>query len=240
MVASYKEETPGRKKNNRHCACVAVLKRHAQPQGGAPLRFWYQYQQQTQHIFAISCLFPWSAVCCYLTGHSSKQCKHQDFQRPGSQWIHGNVVCNYNFVICTVKYTHLCIRHGVQTSSTQYAAQGTVHQLKQLWRSPSSNTLTGKAKGKENQSDFPPKSVRISCTKQGEHAITANSRRWGLATTWSPSSQQKWKVSISRACSRGFHSQSFHSYNFVSSSCQTRIVQQHSARRCRSDSRFLK
>jgi hypothetical protein len=24
--------------------------------------------------------------------------------------------CSYNFVICTVKYTHLCIRHGVQTS----------------------------------------------------------------------------------------------------------------------------
>ncbi len=25
-------------------------------------------------------------ICCYLTGH--KQCKHQDFQRPGSRWIH--------------------------------------------------------------------------------------------------------------------------------------------------------
>jgi hypothetical protein len=24
-----------------------------------------------------------------------------------------------NFVICTVKYTHLCIRHGVQTSKVQ-------------------------------------------------------------------------------------------------------------------------
>jgi hypothetical protein len=35
---------------------------------------------------AVSSLFPWSAVCCYLTGH--KQCKHQDFQRPGSRWIH--------------------------------------------------------------------------------------------------------------------------------------------------------
>jgi hypothetical protein len=31
---------------------------------------------------AVSGLFPWSAVCCYLMGH--KQCKHQDFQRPGS------------------------------------------------------------------------------------------------------------------------------------------------------------
>jgi hypothetical protein len=27
-----------------------------------------------------------------------------------------NVVCSCNFVICTVKYTHLCIRHKVQTS----------------------------------------------------------------------------------------------------------------------------
>ncbi len=27
----------------------------------------------------------WSAICCYLTGH--KQCKHQDFQQPGSRWI---------------------------------------------------------------------------------------------------------------------------------------------------------
>ncbi len=75
--------------------------------------FRYQYQQQTQHIFAISGLFPWSAVCCYLTGH--KQCKHQDFHWPGSQWIHakcgiqrgfGDVVCSCNFVVCTVKYTH--------------------------------------------------------------------------------------------------------------------------------------
>ncbi len=34
----------------------------------------------------VSGLLPWSAVCCYLTGH--KQCKHQDFQQPGSWWIH--------------------------------------------------------------------------------------------------------------------------------------------------------
>ncbi len=34
-------------------------------------------------IFVISGLLPWSAACCYLTGH--KQCKHQDFQRPGSR-----------------------------------------------------------------------------------------------------------------------------------------------------------
>jgi hypothetical protein len=68
-------------------------------------------------------LLSWSAVRCYLMGH--KQCKHQDFQWPGSRWIHaecgiyrgfGNVVCSCNFVICTVKYTHMCIRHRVQTS----------------------------------------------------------------------------------------------------------------------------
>jgi hypothetical protein len=74
--------------------------------------------------------FPWLAVCCYLTGH--KECKHQDFQRPGSRWIHaecgiqgGNVVCSCNFVICTVKYTHLCIRHRVQTSTL--IKQGVCH-----------------------------------------------------------------------------------------------------------------
>ncbi len=74
----------------------------------------------------VSDLLPWSAVCCYLTGHT--QCKHQDFQQPGSPWIHtecgmqrgfGNVVCSCNFIICTVKYTHLCITHGVQTSKLQ-------------------------------------------------------------------------------------------------------------------------
>ncbi len=31
-------------------------------------------------------LFPWSDVCCYFTDH--KQCKHQDFQRPGPRLIH--------------------------------------------------------------------------------------------------------------------------------------------------------
>jgi hypothetical protein len=31
----------------------------------------------------------------------------------------GNVVCTCNFVICIIKYTHLCIRHGVQTSSPE-------------------------------------------------------------------------------------------------------------------------
>ncbi len=34
----------------------------------------------------VSGLLPWLAVCCYLMGH--KQCKHQDFQRPRSRWIH--------------------------------------------------------------------------------------------------------------------------------------------------------
>ncbi len=38
--------------------------------------------EQRWGIFAIFGLLPWSAVCCYLTGH--KQCKHQDFQQPGS------------------------------------------------------------------------------------------------------------------------------------------------------------
>jgi hypothetical protein len=61
-------------------------------------------------------------------GH--KQCKHQDFQRPGSQWIHakcdiykgfGNVVCSCNFVsmYCQI-HTHLCIRHRVQTSYVEF------------------------------------------------------------------------------------------------------------------------
>jgi len=68
--------------------------------------------EQCWGIFAITGLLPWLVVCCYLTGH--KQCKHQNFQRPRSWWIHakcgisrgfGNVVCSCNFVICTVKYT---------------------------------------------------------------------------------------------------------------------------------------
>jgi hypothetical protein len=72
-----------------------------------------------------SCLrsFPWLAVCCYLTCH--KQCKQQKFSAArvpmdtcGMWYIgFGNVVCSCNFVICIVKYTHLCIRHGVQTSN---------------------------------------------------------------------------------------------------------------------------
>jgi len=77
--------------------------------GGAPPRFWYQYQQQTQ----------------------------QDFQRPGSPWIHatcgfGNVVCNCNFVICTIKYTHLCIRHRVQT----------IHKIRGLGEAKAESGLT--------------------------------------------------------------------------------------------------
>jgi hypothetical protein len=38
--------------------------------------------KQCWGIFAIIGLLPWLVVCCYLTGH--KQCKHQNFQRPGS------------------------------------------------------------------------------------------------------------------------------------------------------------
>ncbi len=87
------------------------------PRGGHPQDFDINISNKP------NLYLPWSAVCCYLTGH--KQCKHQHFQRPGSPWIHvepgiqrgfGNVVCSCNSVICTVKYTHLCIRHGVQTS----------------------------------------------------------------------------------------------------------------------------
>jgi hypothetical protein len=37
----------------------------------------------TEAVFG---LLSWSTICCYFTGH--KQCKHQDFQWPGSQWIH--------------------------------------------------------------------------------------------------------------------------------------------------------
>jgi hypothetical protein len=65
-MASYREGNPGRNKitpplHMCHClgkACPAL----------------------------VSGLLPWSAVCCYLTG--DKQCKHQDFQQPGSRWIH--------------------------------------------------------------------------------------------------------------------------------------------------------
>jgi hypothetical protein len=65
-MASYREENPGRNKYPPPCAHL-WLSRKACP---AP----------------VSGLLPWSAVCCYLTGH--KQCKHQDFQPPRSWWIH--------------------------------------------------------------------------------------------------------------------------------------------------------
>jgi hypothetical protein len=38
--------------------------------------------EQRWGIFVVFGFFPWSVICCYLTSH--KQCKHQDFQRPGS------------------------------------------------------------------------------------------------------------------------------------------------------------
>jgi len=38
--------------------------------------------EQRWGICVVSNLFPWLAICCYLTGH--KQCKYQDFQRPRS------------------------------------------------------------------------------------------------------------------------------------------------------------
>jgi hypothetical protein len=56
-------------------------------------------------------------VSCMLLSQGHKQPKHQDYQRPrshGYMWNvvykrgFGNVVCNCNFVICTVKYTHTC------------------------------------------------------------------------------------------------------------------------------------
>jgi hypothetical protein len=90
--------------NNPPFSTHVLLSRKSMPSPKrAPSRFWYQYQQQTQHIFphicndnhqesrsnieqcwdifVVSSVLPWLAVCCYLTGH--KQCKHQDFQRPG-------------------------------------------------------------------------------------------------------------------------------------------------------------
>ncbi len=65
-MPSNREENPGKKKISpplRMCHCL----------GKACLAL-------------VSCLLPLSAVCCYLTGH--KQCKHQDYQQPGSRWIH--------------------------------------------------------------------------------------------------------------------------------------------------------
>jgi hypothetical protein len=53
-MALYSEKTLAEINNPpppTFCACVTVEERHARPQGGAPPRFWYQYQQQTQHIF---------------------------------------------------------------------------------------------------------------------------------------------------------------------------------------------
>jgi hypothetical protein len=92
-MASYREKTLA-EINNPPPSAHAWQSKKGMPGprgGGATPRFWYQYQQQTQHwtlnnvgYIIVSSLL--AAVCCYLTGH--KQCKHQDFQRPGSQWIH--------------------------------------------------------------------------------------------------------------------------------------------------------
>jgi hypothetical protein len=74
-MASYREENPAEINNAPLCVCVTVEERHARG-GGHPQDF----------DIIISNKPNISAVCCYLTGH--KQCKHQDFQRPGSPWIH--------------------------------------------------------------------------------------------------------------------------------------------------------
>jgi hypothetical protein len=74
--------------------------------GRAPPRFWYQYQ---------------------LLSHGSQAVQTSRFSVArvpmntcGMWYIERfwKCSCSYNFVICTVKYTHthLCIRHGVQTS----------------------------------------------------------------------------------------------------------------------------
>jgi hypothetical protein len=36
-------------------------------------------------------------------------------------------IIQHHFVICIVKYTHLCIRHGVQTSCPLFGLWGTPH-----------------------------------------------------------------------------------------------------------------
>jgi hypothetical protein len=103
------------------CACIAVYKRHARPQGGTP-----------KILISISATNPtyichlWSfpMVSCMLLFHGSQVVQTSRFSAArvlmntcGMWYIErfGNVICSCNFVIGIVKYTHLCISHRVQT-----------------------------------------------------------------------------------------------------------------------------
>jgi hypothetical protein len=97
-MTSYREENLGRNKilppGLRMCHCL----RKAWPAGGGTLKILILISvtnptyilhttpeniQKRMHALIAQ---PWLAICCYLTGH--KKCKHQDFQRPRSWWIH--------------------------------------------------------------------------------------------------------------------------------------------------------
>ncbi len=62
----------------------------------------------------VSSHLPWSAVCCYLTGHKHTSrflAARVPMDTCGIWYIERfwkNVVCSCNFVICNVKYTHTC------------------------------------------------------------------------------------------------------------------------------------
>ncbi len=97
-MTSYREENPGRNKYPPPSAHVSLSRKGMpSPGGGTPNililisarnptyishgQLYVTISQVTStaniKIFS-SDLFPWSAVCYYLTGH--KHCKHQDFQ----------------------------------------------------------------------------------------------------------------------------------------------------------------
>ncbi len=72
--------------------------------------------QVLQQGWCYICSLPsFPMVSCMLLSHGS-----QAVQTSNIYTGFENVVCSCNFVICTVKYTHLCIRHGVQTSNPLY------------------------------------------------------------------------------------------------------------------------
>jgi hypothetical protein len=75
------------------------------------------------HLEYICFLRSFTIVSCMLLSHGSQAVQTSRFSVTrvpmntcGMWYIERFWKCSCNFVICIVKYTHLCIKHGVQTS----------------------------------------------------------------------------------------------------------------------------
>jgi hypothetical protein len=84
VIHPWMTSYPGRNKYNNPPPVSLSRKGMPGPRGGTP-----------KILISILATNPWSAVCCYLTDY--KQSKHQDFQRPGSRWIHAECAIERGF-----------------------------------------------------------------------------------------------------------------------------------------------